>query len=83
MTLAIKAGTFLKATRSVSISSGICCAAITSIVIANAKAASMKVSSRVISSPRKRNPPSRGNESRSAGTADVISASRAEAHGSP
>jgi hypothetical protein len=42
----------------------------------------MKVSSRVISSPRKRNPPSRGNESRSAGTADAISASRVEAHGS-
>src|SRR6266576_1038201 len=60
MTLATKAGTFLKAARSVSISSGICCAAITSIVIANAKAASMKVSSRVISKPRRRNPPIRG-----------------------
>ena len=53
--------------------SGICCAAITSIEMANAKAASMKVSSRVISIPRKRNPRSRGNESRSAGNADAMS----------
>src|SRR5919204_92472 len=49
MTLATNAGTFLKAARSVSISSGICCAAITSMVIAKANAASMNVSSRVIS----------------------------------
>src|SRR5882762_7349793 len=54
MMLATNAGTFLKAARSVSISSGICCVAITSMVIANANAASMKVSSRVIAMPRNR-----------------------------
>src|SRR5213595_3583665 len=74
--LQTKVGTFLKAARSAWMLSGICCAAITSIEIANANAASMKVSSRVISIPRKRNPPNRGNESRSAGTADAISAWR-------
>ena len=56
--------------------SGICCAAITSIEIANANAASMKVSSRVISIPRNRNPCSRGNASRSAGSADAMSSWR-------
>ena len=56
--------------------SGICCAAITSIEIANANAASMNVSSRVICIPRNRNPCNRGNESRSAGTADAISSWR-------
>lgn len=71
--LATNAGTFLKAARSVSMSSGICCAAITSIVIAKAKAASMKVSSRVIAMPRNRNSPSRGSESKSDGKADAIS----------
>src|SRR5262249_4511586 len=71
--LATNACTFLKAARSVSISSGICCVAITSMVIANANAASMKVSSRVIAMPRKRNPPSRGSASKSGGKADPIS----------
>ena len=56
--------------------SGICCAAITSIEIANANAASMKVSSRVICIPRNRNPCSRGNASRSAGSADEMSSWR-------
>ncbi len=57
-------------------SSGICCVAITSMVIANANAASMKVSSRVIAMPRKRNPPSRGSASKSGGKPDVISCAR-------
>src|SRR4029077_19069050 len=74
--LQTKVGTFLKAARSAWILSGICCAAITSIEIANANAASIKVSSRVISIPRNRNPRNRGNESRSAGTADAISSWR-------
>ena len=74
--LATKAGTFLKAASSVSISSGICCAAITSIVIAKAKAASIKVSNRVISIPRSRNPRSRGSVSKSDGKPDVISSAR-------
>jgi hypothetical protein len=56
--------------------SGICCAAITNIEMANAKAASMNVSSRVICIPRKRNPRNRGNESRLAGMADAISSWR-------
>jgi hypothetical protein len=68
-----KVGTFLNAARTVWILLGICCAAITSIEIANANAASMKVSSRVISIPRKRNPRNRCNESRSAGNADAMS----------
>ena len=55
---------------------GICCVAITSMVIANANAASMKVSSRVIAMPRKRNPPSRGSASNSGGKPDVISCAR-------
>jgi hypothetical protein len=55
---------------------GICCVAITSMVIANANAASMKVSSRVIAMPRKRNPPSRGSASNSRGKPDVISCAR-------
>ena len=76
MMLATNAGTFLKAARRVSISSGICCVAITSMVIANANAASMKVSSRVIAMPRKRNPPSRGSASKSGGKPDVISCAR-------
>src|SRR6266567_3108702 len=71
--LQTKVGTFLKAARSAWILSGICCAAITSIEIANANAASIKVSSRVICIPRNRNPRNRGKESRSAGTADAIS----------
>ena len=76
MMLATNAGTFLKAARSVSMSSGIYCVAVTSMVIANANAASMKVSSRVIAMPRKRNPPSRGSASRSGGKPDVISCAR-------
>src|SRR5260370_12321017 len=74
--LQTKVGTFLKAARSARMLSGICCAAITSIEMANAKAASIKVSSRVICIPRSRNPCSRGNESRSAGIADAISSFR-------
>ena len=50
--------------------------AITSMVIANANAASMNVSSRVIAMPRKRNPPSRGSASRSGGKPDAISCAR-------
>jgi hypothetical protein len=46
------------------------------MVIANANAASMKVSSRVIAMPRKRNPPSRGSASKSGGKPDVISCAR-------
>jgi hypothetical protein len=57
--------------------SGICCAAITNIEMANANAASMKVSRRVISNPRKRNPRSCGSASRSAGSADEMSSCRA------
>src|SRR5262245_16739672 len=76
MMLATNAGTFLKAARSVPISSGICCVAITSMVIANANAASMKVSRRVIAMPRKRNSPSRGSASRSDGRPDAISCAR-------
>src|SRR5215468_12178461 len=76
MMLATNAGTFLKAARSVPISSGICCVAITSMVIANANAASMKVSRRVIAMPRKRNSPSRGSASRSDGKPDAISCAR-------
>jgi hypothetical protein len=53
--------------------SGICWAAITSMEMAKANAASMNVSSRVISIPRSRNPLSRGSASRFAGIADVIS----------
>src|SRR5437899_2249188 len=74
--LQTKVGTFLKAARSAWILSGICCAAITSIEIANANAASIKVSSRVICIPRNRNPCSRGSASRSAGNVDVISSFR-------
>jgi hypothetical protein len=74
--LQTKVGTFLNAARSVWMLSGICCAAITSIEIANANAASIKVSSRVIPIPRNRNPRNRGNESRSAGTADPTSSYR-------
>ena len=74
--LQIKVGTFLNAARSAWILSGICCAAITSIEIANANAASINVSSRVISIPRNRNPRSRGNASKSAGIVDAISSSR-------
>src|SRR4029450_4075852 len=48
MMLATNAGTFLKAARSVSISSGICCVAIPRMVIANPNAASMKVASGAI-----------------------------------
>ena len=51
-------------------------AAITSMVIANANAASMNVSSRVIAMPRKRNPPSRGSASKSGGKPDAISSAR-------
>ena len=51
-------------------------AAITSIEIANANAASIKVSSRVIAIPRNRNPRSRGNASRLSGSADAISSWR-------
>lgn len=45
--LATKAGTFLKAASNVSIVSGDCPVAITKIVIAKAKAASMKVSNQL------------------------------------
>ena len=55
---------------------GICWVAITSIEIANANAASINVSSRVISIPRNLNPRRRGNVSKFAGNADAISASR-------
>ena len=44
--------------------------------IAKAKAASINVSSRVISIPRNLNPRSRGNASKSAGIVDAISTSR-------
>jgi hypothetical protein len=71
--LQIKVGTFLNAARSAWILSGICCAAITSIEIANANAASINVSSRVISIPRNRNPRSLGRSSRFAGTEEAIS----------
>src|SRR5436305_2663765 len=71
--LQIKVGTFLKAASNDAISYEICCAAITNIEIANANAASMKVSNRVISIPRNRNPRNWGNKSRSVGTADAIS----------
>src|SRR5438270_12897849 len=74
--LQIKVGTFLKAARSAWMLSGICCAAITNIEIANANAASIKVSNRVIAIPRNRNPRSRGNASSSAGNADAISSWR-------
>src|SRR5438132_7061629 len=74
--LVTKAGTFLNAPRSVSISSGTWFAAITSIEIANANAASIKVSSRVISIPRNRNPRNRGNASRFTGTVEAISSCR-------
>jgi hypothetical protein len=70
------AGTFLKAAKSDWISSGICCVAITKMVIANANAASMKVSSRVIAMPRNRNPLSRGSSSRSDDKPDAISRAR-------
>ena len=70
-------GTFLNAASSDAMSSGICCVAITNMVMAKANAASMNVSSRVISMPRKRNPFSRGNESKSVGNADAISSLRA------
>jgi hypothetical protein len=49
---------------------------LTSIEMANAKAASMKVSNRVICMPRKRNPLNRGSASSSVGIADAISSSR-------
>src|SRR4029077_10828552 len=71
--LQTKVGTFLNAASSAWMLSGICCAAITSIEMANAKAASMKVSSRVICIPRNRNPLSPGSESRSSGNVDEIS----------
>ena len=74
--LQTKVGTFLNAASSAWMLSGICCAAITSIEMAKAKAASMNVSSRVICIPRKRNPSSRGRESSSIGNADAISSCR-------
>src|ERR1700737_893910 len=74
--LQTKVGTFLNAANSAWMLSGICCAAITSIEMAKANAASMKVSSRVISSPRRRKRLSRGSASRSAGRTDPISSSR-------
>ena len=74
--LTMNAGTFLKAARSVSISSGICYEAITSMVIANANAASMKVSNRVIAIPRNRNPLTRGSAFKSGGKPDAISSAR-------
>jgi hypothetical protein len=46
------------------------------MVIANANAASMKVSSRVIAMPRNRNPPSRGSASKFGGKPDAISCAR-------
>jgi hypothetical protein len=46
------------------------------MVIANANAASMNVSSRVIAMPRKRNPPNRGSASKSGGKPDAISSAR-------
>ena len=49
--------------------------AITIMVAAKTKAASMKVSSRVISIPRNLNPRSRGSASRSAGKPEAISSS--------
>ena len=61
-------------------SSGIYCAAIASIVIAKANAASMKVSRRVIPMPRNRNPPSRGSESKSDGKPEAISCARTFIH---
>ena len=67
---------FLNAASNAWTLSGICCAEMTSIEIANANAASMKVSSRVIAMPRKRNPPSRGSASNSGGKPDVISCAR-------
>jgi hypothetical protein len=48
----------------------------TSMVIANANAASIKVSSRVIARPRNRNPLSRGSASNSRGKPDAISCAR-------
>ncbi|MBA3650580.1 MAG: hypothetical protein H0W66_03620 [Chthoniobacterales bacterium] len=74
--LKMKVGTFRNAANSAAMSSGICCAAMTSIVIAKANAASMNVSSRVICMPRNRNPSSRGSASRSGGSADSISSFR-------
>src|SRR6266403_3500643 len=71
--LQIKVGTFLNAARSAWILSGICWAAITSIEIAKANAASINVSSRVISIPRNLNPRSLGRSSRFAGTEEAIS----------
>jgi hypothetical protein len=46
------------------------------MVIANANAASMKVSSRVIATPRKRNPPSRRSASNSGGKPEAMSCAR-------
>ena len=57
-------------------SSGTRSAAITIMVTANANAASIKVSSRVIAIPRRRNPSSRGSASRFAGTPEAISSFR-------
>jgi len=51
-------------------------AAITSMVMAKAKAASMNVSKRVICMPRRRNPRSRGSASSCAGIAEAISSCR-------
>ena len=56
-------------------SSGTRSAAITIMVTAKANAASMNVSSRVISMPRKRKPSSRGSASRFSGRPDAISSS--------
>jgi hypothetical protein len=58
------------------VSSGTRSDAITIMVTAKAKAASIKVSSRVIWMPRNRQPSSRGSSSRFAGNADAISSSR-------
>ena len=74
--LVTKAGTFLKAASSSSIFSGIRDAAITKMLIAKANVASMNVSSRVISIPRRRNPLSRGSASNCAGRAEAISSCR-------
>src|SRR5215469_10833594 len=73
---AANAGTLLKARSMVSRSSGTCCPAITSRLTANAKVASTNDSRRVISRPRRRNPPRRGKASRSFGIAVDISSSR-------
>jgi len=57
-------------------SSGICYAAMTSILMAKANAASMKVSNRVIAMSRNRNPARRGSASKPDGRLDAISSAR-------